>query len=212
MIENTISKQSAQRFYDRIGAYYDLASFYEAKAKEKVFELLELETGMAILNAGCGTGKEHLVLQAIVGRDGLAVATDISSVMVSITHRRTSSPTCQADIQFLPFVSQYYDRLISTYVLDLVPAHRIGSILVEYRRILKPGGRLILASLTEGATLASQALVGAWKRVYTIAPLVCGGCRPLRLRSLVEQAELQILERHVIVQLAVPSEIICAQR
>jgi len=74
------------------------------------------------------------------------------------------------------------------------------------------GGRAVLLALTEGVDLPSRSLVAAWKLVYAVSPLACGGCRPLRLTDLVKQAGFDPVEREVIVQLGLPSEIIVASR
>jgi demethylmenaquinone methyltransferase/2-methoxy-6-polyprenyl-1,4-benzoquinol methylase len=125
---------------------------------------------------------------------------------------RCNSPVCQAAAWHLPFVAGSFDRLYSSYVLDLIPYRRLPKVLAEFNRVLVHGGRLVIIALTEGTTPASRALVAAWKAVYAIAPVACGGCRPLQLASLVEDAGFSSVSRQVVIQLGVPSEIISATR
>jgi hypothetical protein len=68
----------------------------------------------------------------------------------------------------------------------------------------------VILALTEGIDLPSRALVAAWKGIFSLSPTVCGGCRPLELLDLVHQAGFTQVEREVVVQLGVPSEIITA--
>ena len=68
----------------------------------------------------------------------------------------------------------------------------------------------MILALTEGVDLPSRALVKTWKSVFNLSPVMCGGCRPLELFELVEQAGFNDIQRKVIVQAAVPSELISA--
>ena len=95
-------------------------------------------------------------------------------------------------------------------MLDLLPAPDLPDLLHDFRHVLVPGGRLVLVTLTEGVDRPSRALMALWKRIYAISPEGCGGCRPLQLAGLVEQAGLRLARREVVVQWGVPSEIIVA--
>lgn len=211
MIEETIAPRQAQRFYDRLGARYDWTAFYEAEAKRRGLEELYLEAGQKLLNVGCGTGKTHQILQETVA-PAVAIGLDLSSVMASLTFQRTGSPVCQATAWQLPLAEDSFDRLFCSYVLDLIPLQYLPEVLSEFHRVLTPGGRMVIIALTEGTTTTSRALVAAWKAVYALAPVACGGCRPLQLTDLVEAAGFTNISRQVVLQLAVPSEIISASR
>ena len=105
-----------------------------------------------------------------------------------------------------------FDRLLCTYVLDLLGTAVLPQVLAEFHRVLQPGGKLVLVSLTEGTDVPSKLIIGLWKAAYKVHPLTCGGCRPLRLQTLVQQAGFSILQREVIVQLGMPSEVVLAER
>ncbi len=199
-------------FYDRLGARYDWFTAYEGHAKTRALELLDLQPGLRLLNVGVGTGKEHKVIEQRIAPTGIAVGLDLSQEMLKVTQRRTLSPLCQADARWLPFYSQSFDRLISTFTLDVIPTVELPGLLHDLWRVLKPGGRLVLVSLTEGVTLPSRAIVGLWKLAYKISPVTCGGCRPLQLAQLVDQAGFTNIQSQVIVQLGIPSEILTACR
>ncbi len=133
-------------------------------------------------------------------------------VMARLTRQRTGSSTVQANISALPFACKSFDRVLSSYVLDLIRYDEIGTILSEFRRVLRPDGRLVILALTEGESGLSRAVVGVWKAIYGIAPIACGGCRPLRLSGLMREAGYSQVSREVVVQFGVPSEIIVAGR
>ena len=212
MIKETLSTDSARKFYDFWGARYDWFSIYEARAKARALELLDLEPGLSVLNVGVGTGVEHLEIKSGISPGGIAYGLDIAPNMIEVARQRTAAPLCLADGRYLPYGSKSFDRLFSAYTLDLIPASDLPAMLSGFLRVLKPGGRMVLVSLTEGVDTPSRALVSVWKAAYAISPVTCGGCRPLLLAQLIRQAGLDLLEREVIVQLGVPSEICVAVR
>jgi len=210
VIKNTLSRDSARRFYDFWGSRYDMFSFYEAQAKGMAMQLLDLAPGHQVLNVGLGTGKEHYLIQEVISTSGNAFGIDISSRMLSTAYERTKAPLCCADGGNLPFCQASFDRLLCSYVLDLIPFTDIPLWLSEFRKVLKPECRMVISSLTEGVDTLSRSFVSLWKFVYRISPIACGGCRPLQLSELINQSGFQILDRKVIVQLGVPSEVIVA--
>lgn len=199
------------RFYDRLGERYDWFSFYESKAKRRALQFLELAPGQWVLNVGLGTGKEHLALQAGVVPGGLAFGLDLSPRMLEVAYRRTGAPLCRADGGSLPFAPSSFDRLFCAYVLDLVPTPMIHLWLEGFWRVLKPGGRIVLLSLTEGVSPLSRTFVRLWKLAYALNPVACGGCRPLLLEASLRRARFVQLQRAVVVQFGVPSEVLVAQ-
>lgn len=207
-IKQTISRAKARRFYDRLGTRIDRAERQEARAKALALALLGLAAGQHVLHVGVGAGHEQAAMQAAVAPGGLVVGCDLSRGMLELTRRRGGTPLCQADAGALPLAAQCVDRLFSAYVLDLLPSGDLPGVLAEFRRVLRPGGRLGLVSLTEGIDPASRAFIALWKLRYRIAPASLGGCRPLHLASLVVQAGFTIEHRQVIVQRSFPSEII----
>ncbi|MCJ7660825.1 MAG: methyltransferase domain-containing protein [Anaerolineales bacterium] len=212
MIENTPPTKQIQRYYDQMGARYDWFEMYEGRAKARALTVLELTSGQVVLNVGVGTGKEHAHIQKNIQPSGLAIGLDVSEVMVSLAQGRSQAAMCQADARNLPFVDQRFDRLYSAYVLDLLPLADLPALLAGFHRVIKPGGLMVVLALTEGVNVPSRALVAVWKAAYAVSPVACGGCRPLQLSNLVQAAGFEQVRREVVVQMAVPSEIIVAKK
>lgn len=210
MIARTVTPQAAERFYDRLGQRHDVAELYERRAKARALELLHLQPGLQVLNAGVGTGKDQIAIAKPLGSAERVVGLDISTVMLKLVRKRTGSEVVRADVRRLPFGDRSFDRILCAYVLDLIPAADLLEVLGEFRRALKPDGRMVLVSLTEGVTPLSRLLVGGWIRLYRLDPLLLGGCRPLRLRPWLERAGFEVERDDVVVQLAVPSEVVAA--
>ena len=212
MDEKTLPTPAAQRFYDRIGSRYDWFEFYEGRAKERAHEALALNEGLSILSVGVGTGKELNQIIPTISPEGIAYGLDISPVMLHLTQERTAAWVCQADARQLPYANQSFDRLYAAYMLDLLPLADIPDLVDDFFRVLKSGGRMVILALTEGVDLPSRALVAIWKGIFELSPTLCGGCRPLKLLEIVRATGFKQVEREVIVQLGVPSEIIIATK
>jgi ubiquinone/menaquinone biosynthesis C-methylase UbiE len=212
MIEETISSATAGRFYDRLGGWYDLADFYGGRAKTRALQHLCLAAGLRVWQVGVGTGHDHAQICAAVGPQGQAIGIDLATAMLRLTRERTGAPVCAGDARTLPFAEAGFDRLYAAYILDLISLADLPTLLREFRRVLRPGGSLVLVTLTEGVTFGSRLVVGAWKSLYRLSPVACGGCRPLQLAEFVTAAGFVEVRAEVVVQLGVPSEIVSAGR
>lgn len=202
------SPAAIRAFYEWLGRKHDWAEVYESRAKKRALALLDVQPGMRVLNVGVGTGKDHHHLVQAVGPNGLAVAVDIATVMVQLTRERTGAPVVQADARALPFPNETFDRLFCTYMFDLLPTPDLRPTLLECMRVVRPGGRLVLVSLGEGVNAPSRFVMRLWKGVYRIAPLACGGCRPLGLARIAATLPARSVQHETVVQLGVPSEIV----
>lgn len=210
MGERALSAQTARRVYDRLGRRHDWGERYEGRAKARALQLLDLHPGQRALNVGVGTGLDHRRLQAAVLPGGIAVGLDLSPVMAALTRARTGAPVCLADARRLPLRAGSVDRLLCTYVLDLLPAGDLPVVLGEFWRVLVPGGRVALVTLTEGVSVASRAVMAGWKALYAVSPIATFGCRPLQVAGLVAAAGFVGQRGEVVVQLGVPSQVIVA--
>lgn len=208
MIRDTLPSEKTQRFYDFLGSSYDLFTFFEGRAKSRALQLLELCPGTSVLEVGAGTGKDLELIRQAVQPGGQVAGIDLSTRMVQAAHEGRGLQMCRSDGRTLPFMDAAFDRLYAAYVLDLIPYADLEAMLSGFRRVLRAEGRAVIVSLTEGVNLASKSFISLWKAVYAISPISCGGCRPLELSELAQRAGFTRVEREVIVQLGIPSEIL----
>lgn len=197
------------RFYDTIGRRHDWAEWYEGPAKALALGALRLAPGQRVLNVGAGTGTDQLAIVRAVGRREGAVAVDVSSVMLDLVRSRAGSPVVLADARRLPFGSAVFDRVLCTYVLDLLPEEDLLPTVSEFARVIRPGGLIGLVSMTGGITGPSRVLVRAWMVAYRANPVLCGGCRPLDLSELAKgRKDLRVEHHEVVTRLGFPSEVL----
>lgn len=115
------------------------------------FSLGPLNPGEAVLDIGCGAGVDTLVAAHLVGPQGRVVGVDATEEMI-IRARANLDLTRLANVSFkvasaeaLPFPDRDFDVVISNGVFNLAVDKEQA--LRETRRILKPGGRLMLADM-----------------------------------------------------------------
>ncbi len=105
-----------------------------------------LASGMNALDVGCGTGVLAAHARTIVGPAGSATALDPSLGMLQETGRRGVSRRVRAVGEALPFAGGRFDFLSMGYALRHVADLRAA--FAEYRRVLKPGGKVLLLEIT----------------------------------------------------------------
>src|SRR5258706_2082596 len=105
-----------------------------------------LTAGMSLLDTGCGTGIVAVQGQQIVGSKGKVVGLDPSAGMLREAGRRGMRRRVRAVAETLPFPDEKFDVLSMGYALRHVPDLR--TTFQEYRRVLKPGGKVLLLEIT----------------------------------------------------------------
>lgn len=115
--------------------------------KRHSHKLLRPSEGDRILDAGCGTGDDVLMLAERVGPDGEVVGVDSSVTMVETARAECADvPHTQfrvEDVQALPFPDDHFDAARTDRVLQHLPAPLDA--IEELRRVTKPGGRVGLS-------------------------------------------------------------------
>ncbi len=95
------------------------------------------EGALSILDIGCGTG----AMSARLARWGRVVSADFSSLALQFSRRRGLKHLAGADAMRLPFAADGFDVLVAMDMLEHLPDDQAA--LCEFRRVLKPGGRVI---------------------------------------------------------------------
>jgi SAM-dependent methyltransferase len=133
---------SALEGYDLWGATYDATPnpVVRMDARHAV-RILEPQPGEHILDAGCGTGRH---LGALTAAGARAIGIDFSAGMLAAAHvREPSTPLARVDLQrALPFADATFDAVLCAFVAEHLAD--LGLPLREQRRVLRPGGRLVL--------------------------------------------------------------------
>jgi ubiquinone/menaquinone biosynthesis C-methylase UbiE len=114
----------------------------------------------------------------------------------------------RANALALPFPDASFDLLTNSYMLDLLPTADIPSALREFRRVLRPGGRLVLSNMTIGERPWHR----HWDALYARGLSVTANCRGVLAAPILDELGFTEIQREYLAQLTFPSEIVTARR
>lgn len=148
--------------------YQFLAKFLEDVAShpavEECFqlqiELLDIKQGDRVLDVGCGIGIQAMEMAKLVTPAGKVVGTDISTAMIDLAKSRTSNSNLP--LEFLiteassqPFPDQSFNCIRTERVLMYISDSL--KVIKEFKRLLKPGGRLVIFDIHwDGVLIAHE--------------------------------------------------------
>jgi len=212
-----LSRAEARAVYDRIGRGQDTQVFYEEAALDALVAHGEFENATTVLEMGSGTGRfAERLLRNYCLPDARYVGLDVSPRMVEIARDRLGPFSDRTEIVLtdgrleVERAAASQDRVVATYVLDLLAAADIRAFLTEAHRLLRADGRLCLAGLTRGESRLGRTVSRLWTRLHAYKPRWVGGCRPLRMRPYVASGHWTILHHEVVRAWGVPSEVLVA--
>ncbi len=150
-MDRTEALQVNRMFHDHECAYYDerFAIGHDGRAarmaRSEVQRLLgrALRPAEVVLDPGCGTGWQAAGLRRATA--GLAVVgLDLSAGMLDRARAAGAWPLVHGDAGRLPFAGATFDLVVTRGVL-----HHLADVtgaLAEWRRVLRPGGAVVIAA------------------------------------------------------------------
>ena len=215
-----IPKTHVPRLYSWIAPTHDILAFFvESNARNRAISLAEISNGERILEVAVGTG---LSFQYILRQnsDGHNVGIDLTPAMLKkakqrarriIKRHQLSDPSYElapGDAYSLDFPDKHFDLVMNSYMFDLLPEDHFVPVLKEFKRVLKPGGRIIQINMTHGQRWYNH----LWEGLYHLHPTLLGGCRSISTNAAMQQAGYTNVQREYISQWTFPSEVIRAER
>lgn len=210
-----LTPAQARAFYDRFGSEQDAQGFYEDRALDDLVAHADFGSCRALFEFGSGTGKfAARLLKEQLPPTTSYLGCDISSTMVELARQRLAKYGQRVRVQqsdgamLFPLADSAVDRVVSTYVLDLLSETDSRAFFSEARRVLTPGGQLCLASLTVGTTPLSRLVSGLWSALFRLRPAWVGGCHPIELQRYVSAEHWQVHHRQVHRSFGLSSEVL----
>lgn len=137
------------RLYDLTA---DLFFFGRRSAYRKLIEAANVRAGQRALDVGSGPGYLGRMLSSVVGPTGSVVGIDAAPEMVDYANRKSArlgNCTFQAaSADALPFPDSDFDVVMSSLMMHHLPEASRSKAVSEMKRVLKPGGTLLLADFS----------------------------------------------------------------
>ena len=217
-VQVPLSGKRIQALYDSMSSIYDLLTRYEKGSLNKALEIANPRENLVVLEAGFGTGKTVTELARRVGDTGEVYALDISQKMAKRAHRVLRRLNLSdrvnlivGDAENTSFCDSVFDLVFSSYVLDLIDTAALPRVLLEFKRLLRPSGWLVLVGLSKGAKWYDNMKLYEW--VYRRSPSLLGGCRPVLLAPYLQELGFKDVNREYMrAGHLMPTEIVWANK
>jgi len=210
ILEARYTHEEIVRKYNWIASVYDLFGILmESKARHRALDMASIRNGEKILEVAFGTGLNFV---EILKRNpqGWVNGIDVSTKMLERAQKRISKTGQNnytlylCDCRNLPFEDGTFDVLMTQYLLDILPVEDFIPILLEFKRVLKDGGRIVLSNMTKG----ERRLNKIYEEIYKLKPPLLAGCRGVMAQPFLEQIGFKEFHREFVSQLGFPSEVV----
>lgn len=162
-MENPLHKHG--RFFDVWSSFYRRTFFgiELRRIQRKALERLKVVPGQRVLDLGCGPGDGAVRLTQ---QHAVAIGLDYSQGMLDAARKERSlnGRLTRGDAGRLPFRDGAFDKIVCTNSFHHYPDH-LGS-LREMRRVLRPGGMLVLVDPRQDNLFGRLAIEVIEERVF----------------------------------------------
>jgi len=187
------SKRETKAFYNKISYVYDMLSDRsEAPVRNAALQLLAAAKGERVLEVGFGTGHCLVVLAKAVGPAGMVYGIDLSDKMVELARQNLArehlAPRTKlncGDAMRMPYPDNSLDAVFMSFTLELFDSPEIPKVLKACMRVLRPGGRIVVAGMTKKD--ARGFVFRAYEWSHRHFPKFVD-CRPIYVQRAIEDA------------------------
>jgi SAM-dependent methyltransferase len=142
------------------GAYDRLTGRWSRMYVDRVLDVAGVKQGKHVLDVATGTGDAAITTADRVGNLGRVVAIDISAPMLQEATAKAAGRRiefAQADAQQLSYADGSFDSIICLFGVMFIPNK--SAALNGFRRVLRPGGRVVATSWDQPAKAPFAGLV-----------------------------------------------------
>jgi len=153
-------------FWDKISGIYDLYQIVNKKVNDKAAYLCaqQIESKDIVLECACGTG---IMTKFIAPCCKKLVATDFSRKMLKQAKKKLKTQNNVlfrfADITDLKFKDNSFDKVVAANVIHLLDDPEKA--MSELKRVVKPGGQIILPTYVAKASKKSDFLIKVFNAI-----------------------------------------------
>ena len=157
--------------FDRISGVYDrmnrvMTAGLDRTWRARAAERSRLQPGQSALDLCCGTGDVALVLAERVGPEGKVIGADFSQPMLDIASSKpTPAGSSPVEFQWADALELPYEDESFNAVTIAFGARNLADLdrgLEEMRRVLVPGGSLVILEITQPRRQPLKGFFGLW--------------------------------------------------
>jgi ubiquinone/menaquinone biosynthesis C-methylase UbiE len=202
------------RMYSRLAPIYEIwARATESRARRRVLDLAGLSGDEDLLEVATGTGAQLVRLASAT--HGRTVGVELAGGMLARTRGRVTAAglagrveLLQANALQLPLENESFDVLVNSYMLDLLSREDIPRALAEFKRVLRPGGRLVLSNMT----VAEHRRHALWDAAYARGVQLTANCRGVLAAPVLAELGFVEINREYLAQMLFPTEVVTARK
>ena len=211
-LDARVSQKDVAGVYDALSPMYNLwGRLTESRARDRAIDLADIKDGQDVLEVAVGTGMafHEIVKKNPTGRN---VGIDLSEGMLTKARKRLQKlRVANYELKTgsalrLEEQDASFDLLMNNYMFDLMAFEEMDTVLQEFKRVLRTGGKLVLVNMTAGEKFGTD--IYTW--IYRISPKLMGGCRGVQLSEKLKVHGFNVKLREYYQQLLFPSEVILA--
>ncbi len=210
ILDARIKKSQIPKVYQKLAPSYDIwGRITESKARNRCLEIAAIQDGESVLEVAVGTGLAFLkILRS--NPTGRNEGIDLTAEMLNRAREKAEKSGIRnyrlsvGDAYKLEYPDDTFDVVINNYMFDLLPEGDFPIVLGEFKRVLRPSGRLVMVNMTKSERWYNS----LWEGIYRINPAWMGGCRGVYLLPYLESVRFEDRKRDFISQMTFPSEVV----
>ena len=210
------TKSQTKAFYNKIAGVYDrLAERSEGPMRATALKMFAPAPGERLLEIGFGTGHVLVELARAVGPAGRVFGIDLSENMLGQARARLERENLAdrvtlacGDAENLPYPADSLDGVFMCFTLELFDTPEIPRVLAQCQRVLRPGGRIVVAAVSKETKPGFVVRAFEWTHEHFPNLL---DCRPIYARQALETAGF-VIEDSRVESMWVPVEIVRARK
>ena len=209
-VAGTPAHRDIANTYTRVAPIYDAwARITESKSLRLALERAQIRNGENVLEVAVGTGIffYEILRWNPAGRN---VGIDVSNAMLERSQRKAAKlgvpfELSVGDARNLTYEDSSFDVVVNNNMLGLVSEHEIVPILREMKRVLRPGGRLVIVMMIRPRNPIAAG-------VFRLGAGWLGRWREVRIAPAVGETGFDIVHHETVTQLGFRSEVLIARK